>query len=254
MNSNYRLHDVFPEKLKRRIQKRIDPNRELRLLQNRRTRAESGSINPSIFVAGYFHTGTRWINELIRLNTPRRTLYTLKNLHNYIDDSNRIAEFGKHSELNSGILSQETCIVIYLVRDFETWLQSYLNKPYDDVLDGDVAIPGYGWQTMNVYDLYCHVTTTNVSHLRRSGKNFVIANLGYLKQSKGTEILELLEQQGLHFARPIRPVIKHTKAIERRGVQRKIFEITDYKHHVDCEFEDLIAASRNALEYKFASL
>ncbi|WP_299354134.1 hypothetical protein [uncultured Shimia sp.] len=228
--------------------KRREQQYEQKLLNNMISRARAGKITPTVFTAGYYHTGTRWVNELIRTNTPSGLLYSPRNQHRYIDEQYRIAEFGKHGRLNPRLLGKDSPIIIYMVRDFETWVQSFLNNPYDVKICDDIASSSYGWPSLNVYDLYCHVTKTNISLLRESSSNFIIANLASNQKTKGFDILELLEQHGVSLTRPFSPILKHTKT---RSTRRTHFDVSIYKHHTDTEFETLIANSEASLEYKF---
>ncbi len=243
---------AYPRRSIKRLNKKRELQREQDLLNRLRAENPPDAKRYSIFTAGYYHTGTRWINELILENTPPGLIYSSKNQHRYIDDNYRLAEFGKHGRLDQRLLAQRALIVIYLLRDFDSWIQAFLNNTYEVRLDGDIASSTYGWPSMNIYDLYARVTKTNIGLLRESGANYVIANLGYCQRSAGMDLLELLELHGVQFSRPLIPILKHTKEIENRGLDRKRYDVSMYKHRTDSELEDLIASSAEALEYRFS--
>jgi len=241
-----------PRRSVQRFKKAAQIRREQHLLNKMKAENRAGVKPFSIYTAGYYHTGTRWINELIIANTPKGLVYSPKNQHRYIDDAYRIAEFQKHGRLDHDILGQQRCVIIYMVRDFETWIQSFLNNPYEVRLTGDIASSTYGWPSLNVYDLYAQVIKTNIALLRDSGRNYVIANMGYCQATQGMNLLELLERNGVAFTHPLMPIVRHTKDTEARKLKRRAFDISEYKHHADPELEDLLDSTAEALEYRFS--
>ena len=99
-----------------------------------------------IFILGSYNSGTRWLNYLIIENTPKFRIYTLRNQHHYLSDNNQILRQFKHGVLEKQTLNQKNLLIIYVIRDFKSWLKSYLKNPYD--LNKVVPIN-------DIYNWYC---------------------------------------------------------------------------------------------------
>lgn len=209
-------------------------------------------IPDNIFVTGYFHTGTNWLNKLIIDNTPKGKLYMLMHQHRYISDQTTIEKQGKHGKFKTELLSQKKTVIIYLVRDFETWLPSFLSESFGMELKNGVLNCHYGWGEMNIYDLYCHIINTNVKLLRESNCNYIIGNLASLQKNKGFEILELLEKYGFEFSKPYKSIDKHTK-INRvtQNRTRSNVNIDLYRKKINNDTEFYIKSLYSKLEYNF---
>jgi len=208
-------------------------------------------LTNNIFVCGYYHTGTNWMKDLIIKNTPNNTIYTPKHEHKFILDNNKIFRFGKHGKLNNTILSQKKLVIIYLIRDFESWIKSFVRASYEVRIRNDIALSSYGWPSMNVYKLYCHIIRTNVELLRKSKCKYIIANLKSIQKSKGFQILNLLEKNSFIFKKPFKEIEKHTKTNKKEQNQkRKNINIKKYKKYNDDYVENLVKKLYNEIEYR----
>lgn len=226
-------------------------NRREKILLSKKRKLRRKSSGPDcVFTAGYYHTGTRWINELIRKNTPANRILSLRNQHRYINDDCEIAEFGKHGRFDKVILNQKNCIIVYMVRDYETWIQTFMNQPYEVEMDGDIASSTYGWPSMNIYDLYCHVVKTNVDLLRNSDCRYIIADLGRCQKDQGRALIGILEEHGIAFSRPFKPIVRHTKKSENWSSGRKTHDTSRFRKSTDAEFEDIMASVMERFEYR----
>tara|TARA_B100000424_G_C22936076_1_gene498099 strand:- start:1282 stop:2010 length:729 start_codon:yes stop_codon:yes gene_type:complete len=168
------------------------------------------SLN-NTFVLGYYNSGTNWINYLIIENTPPNHIYTLRNQHKFISDHITIESQPKHGKVKDLTLSQKKCVIIYVIRDFDSWINSFLRNKYEVKIKNDIASSTYGWPSMNVYDLYCHIIQTNLNLLRNSKCNYIIVNMKEIQKNKGFIILELLEKLNFKFIKPYKEISVHTK-------------------------------------------
>ena len=75
-----------------------------------------------IFVIGNYCSGTHWLNYLFIKNTPKNYLYTLRNQHQYLDDNNNVQNNFKHGILKEKLINQKNIVIIYTIRNFDTFL------------------------------------------------------------------------------------------------------------------------------------
>mgnify|MGYP005650859511 CR=1 FL=1 len=160
-----------------------------------------------IFIIGNYCSGTRWLNYLIIKNTPPNYLYALRNQHNYLDDNNSIQYNFKHATLNNRCLIQKHLFIIYIIRDFDTFLPSFLNNSYDKTIQNGMV----GKTNMTVYEWYCHMIESNITLLRKSASNYIIATMELLQNDNGKILLNTLEKYGFEFIKPYEFIHKHTK-------------------------------------------
>ena len=234
-------------------QELLKKEEEIKKIEHKITNRGIKSTKPdNIFISGYFHTGTNWLNNLIIENTPSDKLYMLMNQHTYISDNNTIERQGKHGKFKNELLSQKKTVIIYLIRDFETWLPSFLSESFGMKINNGILNCHYGWGEMNIYDLYCHIINTNVKLLRESKCNYIIGNLAILQKTKGYEILNLLEKYGFEFSKPYKPIDKHTKINKiAQNRQRSSINLNLYIKKINNETESYVKKLSNNLEYYF---
>jgi hypothetical protein len=160
-----------------------------------------------LFVVGNYCSGTRWLNYLIIKNTPTNSLYALRNQHNYLDDNNYVKENGKHGFLSEELLNQKHVVIIYMIRNFDNFLNSFLKNSYDKKIKNGIILG----TNMNVYEWYCHMIESNISLLKNSESNYIIVNMEQIQKTKGKSLLNVLEKHGFEFIKPYYFIDTHTK-------------------------------------------
>ena len=160
-----------------------------------------------LFVVGNYCSGTRWLNYLIIKNTPTNSLYALRNQHNYLDDNNYVKENGKHGFLSEELLNQKHVVIIYMIRNFDNFLNSFLKNSYDKKIKNGIILG----TNMNVYEWYCRMIESNISLLKNSESNYIIVNMEQIQKTKGKSLLNVLEKHGFEFIKPYYFIDKHTK-------------------------------------------
>ena len=178
-----------------------------------------------VFVLGNYHSGTRWLNYLIIDNTPTNTLYSLRNQHEYLDDNNNIKKNFKHGILTEELLNQKHIVIIYIIRDFDNFLNSFLKNSYDKKIKNGIV----SGTNMNIYEWYCYMIESNISLLKNSGSNYIIASLEQLQETKGKSLLNILEKYGFKFIKPYNFIDKHTKTGKIEQNQKKSQQINKKK-------------------------
>ena len=158
-----------------------------------------------IFVIGNYCSGTRWLNYLIIKNTPINHIYSLRNQHNYLDDNNNIKKNFKHGTLTEEILIKKN-IIIYIIRDFNTFLKSFLNNNYDNIKNKIILNKKF-----TIYEWYCKLIEINVKLLRKFASNYIIVNMKQIQKDKGGNLLNILNNNGFNFIKPYKYINKHTK-------------------------------------------
>jgi len=201
----------------------------------------------NIFVLGNYSSGTRWLNYLIINNTPENNLYSLRNQNNYIDDENNIQKLHKHDILNEKILSQRNLFIIYIIRDFDSFLPSFIKGGFKTVKEGIIVD-----ENMNVYDWYCDMIKKNITLLRENSINHIIVNMKQVQKDNGENLLNILETCGFNFTKPYHFVDKHTKTGEK-NVKNRIFDnIPNYNfNRNNIEIESIVEKLYNNTEINF---
>ena len=116
----------------------------------------------------------------------------------------------------------------------------------------DIGSSTYDWPSMNIYDLFCYVILTNITILRNSNSNYIIAHMRYLQKSNGIELLELLEKVcNVGFNKPYKTIKKHTKGKSDIGYNKIKVNPLKYKHHINIKLETEIKNLYNRMEYQF---
>ena len=180
-----------------------------------------------LFVVGNYSSGTRWLNYLIIKNTPSNHLYTLRNQHHYLDDSNNILKNSKHGVLNDKLISQKNIVIIYTIRDFDNFLESYLKNSYNTNIKNDIE-KKLKTTNMNVYEWYCYMIESNISLLKNSESNYIIVSMEQIQKTKGESLLNILETHGFEFKKPYDFIDKHTKT-KKNTQSQKIAEKKNLK-------------------------
>ena len=170
-----------------------------------------------LFIIGNYSSGTRWLNYLIIKNTPPNSLYMLRNQHAYLDDNNNVQKNFKHGILTETLLKQKNVVIIYIIRDFDTFLNSFSKNSYDKTIKNGIVLGS----NMNVYEWYCHMIETNISLLRNSGSNYIIVNMKQIQETKGESLLKALKTYGFNFREPYEFIDTHTKTKQHNIVNRK---------------------------------
>lgn len=170
-----------------------------------------------LFVVGNYHSGTRWLNYLIIDNTPINSLYSLRNQHKYLDDNNNIKNNFKHGILTEELLNQKNIVIIYIIRDFDNFLNSFLKNSYDKTIKNGIV----SGTNMNIYEWYCYMLESNISLLKNSESKYIIASLEQLQETKGKSLLNILEKYGFKFIKPYNFIEKHTKTRKIEQNQKK---------------------------------
>jgi hypothetical protein len=204
----------------------------------------------SVFVSGYYHTGTRWIHKLIKENSEEHIIPA--GWGTYISNENEEIRQSKHAELSDAILRDDSVIIIYMIKDFESWMKSFKHQQYEVILEDDVVLDPedrevlhHGWPSgMNVYDLYCYVIETNVRRLRDSRSKYIICNLSYIQTDKGAKIINILKKAGLKMKKDFVPIEKHTKTNEA-----KLSEKEEYSQNREYEDIDISYYCKKENEY-----
>ena len=179
-----------------------------------------------LFVVGNYCSGTRWLNYLIIKNTPTNILYTLRNQHNYLDDNNYVKKNFKHGTLTEEILNQKQIVIIYIIRDFDNFLNSFLKNSYGVKIENGIILG----TNMNIYEWYCHMIETNISLLKKSESNYIILNMEQIQKTKGKHLLNILEKHGFEFIKPYCFIDKHTKT-------KKIEQNRKYSNQTEQKFK-----------------
>ena len=168
-----------------------------------------------LFVIGNYCSGTRWLNYLIINNTPTNHLYALRNQHKYLDDNNSVNHNGKHGILKEELLNQKQIVIIYIIRDFDTFLNSFSKNSYDKKIENGIVLG----TNMNVYQWYCHMIESNISLLRNSESNYIIVSMEQIQKTKGEALLNILNTYGFKFRKPYNFIDKHTKTGKKQQNQ-----------------------------------
>jgi len=205
--------------------------------------------NKNIFVAGYYCTGTRWLNLLIKKNTCSECTYVYNNQHMYEIDNHTVVKFPKHGRFDDRILKQRNLVIVYTITDYHSWVLSFLQNTYDARINSrGIVSSTYGWPSMHIYDLYAHVYLTNIQLLRNSNVHYILVHLEYLKKSKGLNLLRTLSLHGYCFTSQFSPITKHTKSNERH--KRKLRKVPRRYEPIyqNTTLESLIRKSYNSME------
>lgn len=190
--------------------------------------------NKRLFVVGNYCSGTRWLNYLIINNTPINQLYSLRNQHQYLDDNNNIKNNWKHGFLNEELLCQKNIVIIYIIRKFDTFYDSFSRNSYDKKIKNGIVLG----TNMNVYEWYCHMIESNISLLKNSDSNYIIVSMSQLQKTKGESLLNILEIYGFKFKKPYYFINKHTKTrkieqnqnhSKKHSDERRVFERNNTK-------------------------
>lgn len=160
-----------------------------------------------LFIVGNYCSGTRWLNYLIIKNTPTNHLYALRNQHQYLDDNNNVKSNFKHGILKEEVLNQKHIVIIYIIRDFDTFLNSFSKNSYDKTIKNGIVLG----TNMNVYQWYCHMIESNISLLKNSESNYIIVSMKQIQKTEGESLLNILETHGFEFRKPYDFIDKHTK-------------------------------------------
>ena len=161
-----------------------------------------------IFVVSNYCSGTRWLNYLIIKNTPINHLYALRNQHKYLDDHNNVKIMFKHGILKEELLNQKHIVIIYIIRDFDTFLNSFSKNSYDKKIENGIVLG----TNMNVYQWYCHMIESNISLLRNSESNYIIVSMEQIQKTKGESLLNVLKTHVFKFINPYHFIDKNTKS------------------------------------------
>jgi hypothetical protein len=177
-----------------------------------------------LFVVGNYCSGTSWLNYLIIKNTPINYLYALRNQHEYLDDNNNVIRDFKHRIVPKTLLNQKKILILYIIRDFDNFLKSFLQNSYDKKIENGIVLG----TNMNVYEWYCHMIESNISLLRNSDANYMIVNMEQMQKTNGEALLKYLEIKGFKFVKPYTFIDKHTKT-GQIAQNREWSNITDKK-------------------------
>ena len=147
------------------------------------------------------------------------------------------------------MLNQKKVIIIYVIRDFESWLPSHINNRYETSFNGDIISSTYEWPSMNVYELYCYMINKNLNLLKNSESNYVIVNMKKLQKSNGYDLIKLLKDHNLDFSKEFIPVLKHTKNNEnKQNRDYNKVDINYYKKKSNKEIDDYVSSL--TMEYR----
>lgn len=195
----------------------------------------------SIFVCGNKNSGTRWLNYLIIQNTPSDTIYTLRNQHYFFDDDNYVCHQNKHSILYENILQQKNNLIIFVIRDFESWLPSFLSNPYGSDIQSNTVYDESMTAYINIYRWYCNKILINIDKLKNSECNYILLSLKQVQQDNGISLLKLLETYGYKLINPYKLINKHVKSKKKNKFNRKYskFNINYYRIELNHEIEML---------------
>ena len=171
------------------------------------------------------------LDGLIIKNTPTNYLYTLRNQHQYLDDSNNIKKNFKHGILEKDILKQKNIIIIYIIRDFDTWLISFLKNSYDKKIENGIILG----TNMNIYQWYCHMIEKNISLLKNSKSDYIIVSMTQIQKSKGDSLLNILETYGFTFKKPYDFIDKHTKTKKKEQNQNHSNDKSNLNNKINFE-------------------
>ena len=170
-----------------------------------------------LFVIGNYCSGTRWLNYLIIKNTPTNHLYALRNQNEYLDDNNNVKNNFKHGILKEELLNQKHIVIIYIIRDFDDFLNSFLKNSHEEKIENGIVLG----TNMNVYQWYCHMIESNISSLKNSESNYIIVSMNQIQKTKGVSLLNILETNGFEFRKPYDFIDKHTRwAYEKRKTEQ----------------------------------
>lgn len=191
-----------------------------------------------LFVIGNYCSGTRWLNYLIIKNTPINHLYTLRNQHQYLDINNTVKNNFKHGILKKELLNQKHIVIIYIIRDFDSFLNSFLKNSYDKKIRHGFVLG----TNMNVYQWYCHMIKSNISLLMKSEASYIIVSMKQLQKTKGEDLLNILETHGFEFKKPYNFIDKHTKT--RKTEQ-------NHKHYKDnCHLKNVLKQTKETCKFE----
>ncbi len=124
-----------------------------------------------------------------------------------MDDNNNIQSNFKHGILSKKLLNQKNILIIYIIRDFDTFLESFLNNSYGKKIENGIVLG----TNMTVYEWYSHMIETNIHLLRHSASNYIIVNMEQLQRTSGKSLLNILKIHGFEFIEPYEIIDKHTK-------------------------------------------
>ena len=150
----------------------------------------------NVYVLGNYNSGTNWIHYLIQKNL-RDDLksQTLLSVHRFTDDSNEPQQQWKHTAPVDLMLRQQKLLVVYLIRPFEQWASSMLQRPYGSTLKPNGWVEKAtrwcsepGW----LHDVYCRQVSQIYKMLCEQQKHYIIARTDKLQSSNGTDLLQYI--------------------------------------------------------------
>lgn len=158
----------------------------------------------NVFVLGNFYSGTNWIHYLIQQNL-RQDLksQTLLGVHRFTDDDNELQPQWKHVAPSDLMLRQQKLLVVYLIRPFEQWAGSMLQRPlvvpvrpHGSALkpNGWVETTDSSWNTEPswLHEVYCRHVSQIYKMLCEQQKHYIIARTDKLQSTSGIDLLQYI--------------------------------------------------------------